>query len=186
MALETEVLFVNGAYLKTITPLSNAVDENWLAPAILSAQDMHVQPLLGTALYEAIKTRITSNTLTGVYLTLTDKYLRKTTAWWAMVELLPNLYVHMTYGGLVIRSSENTNSISERDLNREVERARQKAKFYAYQAHRYLCAYSSSFPEYNQYQSHQMPPEMTRYTQSGYTITGTRFPDPEYLRQFLR
>ena len=66
-----------------------------------------------------------------------------------MVELIPSLYVKMDNGSLVLRVSEDTQTITPDDLHREVERARQNAQFYTYRMYQYLCNNSSLFPEYS-------------------------------------
>jgi len=43
-----EVLFVNPNYLKRVTQLNGAVDENYISQAVILAQDKNVQPSQGT------------------------------------------------------------------------------------------------------------------------------------------
>ena len=118
MALTAEVLFVNPDYMKRMTQLNGGVEDAVMVPAIILAQDKHIQQYLGTDLLNKLKADIQAETLTGNYEALVDGYVRKATVWWSMVELLPNLYVKLDNGGLVIRTAENTSSISEDDLHR--------------------------------------------------------------------
>lgn len=167
-----EVLFINTSYLKRITQLNGAVDDAYVAPAVIVAQDTYVQVYLGSNLYDKLKADIAGGTLTGNYQTLVDDHVRRVTAWWTMVELLPNLYVQIDNAGLVIRQSDNTSSASPSDLSREVERARKTAMFYTRQMYRYLCNNNALFPEYNTSNPEDIVPEAATYTQNGYTITG--------------
>lgn len=172
MALTAEVLFVNADYLKRITNLNGSVETSLIVPAVILAQDKFIQSYIGTDLLNYLKTNVA--TLSGVYETLMDTYVRKATAWWTMVELIPNMYVRLDNGGLVIRSSENTIQITEGDLHREIENARQNAQFYTERLVSYLTKNSSSFPEYRSNQYPDMHPEKIAYSQNGMTISRGR------------
>jgi len=128
MALTTEVLFVNPDYLKRLTNLNGSVEDSYVIPSVIITQDKIIQQYLGTDLMEALLAHIKNSTLTGDNEILVDEYIRKTVAWWTMVDLIPSLYVKIDNGGLVIRMAENTTPISPADLHREVERARQNAQ----------------------------------------------------------
>jgi hypothetical protein len=171
MALQAEVLFVNPDYMKRLTQLNGGVEDAVMVPAIILAQDKYLQQYLGTDLLNKLKADVSAGTVTGDYATLLDSYVRKSTVWWSMVEMLPNLYVKLDNGGLVIRTAENTAAISEADLHREVENARQNAQFYTSRLVEYLCANQSSFPEYTSNTSPDMFPESQVYYQNGMTIS---------------
>ena len=167
-----EVLFIDANYLKRITQLNGGVDENYIEQACILAQDKNLQLYLGSDLYDALKDKVQNSTLAGNYLTLMNTYVRKATAWWTMVELMPSLYVKIDNGGLVIRSSDNTTAISQGDYHRELERARQNANFYTNQMYRYLCQNSSLFPEYNTDLQNRIMAQPFTYYQSGLSIGG--------------
>jgi|TARA_R100000479_G_scaffold92544_1_gene45630 hypothetical protein len=184
MALTAEVLFVNPDYLKRITQLNGAVEEAVMVPAIILAQDKYLQQYLGTDLLNKLKSDVAGSGPSGVYETLLDDYVRKTTAWWSMVEMLPNLYVKLDNGGLVIRTAENTTAIGPDDLHREIENARQNAQFYTTRMVEYLCHNQTSFPEYTSNTSPDMLPQRTAYYQNGMTISiGHDGVDPDLARK---
>ena len=178
MSLTAEVLFINPDYFKRVTQLSGTIDESWFVPSIILAQDKYLQIYLGTALYEKLKTEVTQvGGPVDPYLTLLDTYVRKVTAWWSMVELIPNLNVQIDNGGLVVRTSENTVSITPNDLNTQVSRARNSAQFYSKQMYRYLCDNTALYPEYSSNTGYQITPEPVLYNQNGFGITrGHRSP----------
>lgn len=187
MALSAEVLFVNPDYLKRMTQLNGGVEDTVMIPPIILAQDKYIQQYLGTDLLNKLKSDIQGGLVSGVYETLLDTYVRKATVWWAMVEMIPNLYVKLDNGGLVIRTAENTGAISQADLHREVENARQNAQFYTTRMVDYLCANQSSFPEYTSNTSPDMFPQSTVYYQNGMTISvGHDGYDPELARKLLK
>jgi len=187
MALTAEVLFVNPDYMKRITQLNGGVEDAVMVPAIILAQDKHLQQYLGTDLLEKLKADVSGGTITGNYEALLDGYVRKVVVWWSMVELLPNLYVKLDNGGLVIRTAENTAAISEADLHREIENARQNAQFYTTRLVEYLCYNLSFFPEYTSNTGADMFPEKTAYYQNGMTISrGDGQLDSDLARKLLQ
>jgi len=187
MALTAEILFVNPDYLKRMTQLNGGVDDTVMIPSIILAQDKYIQQYLGTDLLNKLKSDVQAGSVAGDYETLLDTYVRKATVWWAMVEMIPNLYVKLDNGGLVIRTAENTGAISQADLHREIENARQNAQFYTTRMVDYICANQSSFPEYTSNTSPDMFPQSTVYYQNGMTIsTGHEGYDPELARKLLR
>ena len=187
MALQAEVLFVNPDYIKRITQLNGGVEDAVMVPAIILAQDKYLQQFLGTDLLRKLKADISAGTVTGAYATLLDDYVRKATVWWAMVEMLPNLYVKLDNGGLVIRTSDNTAAIGPDDLHREIENARQNAQFYTTRLVDYLMFNSSSFSEYTSNTDADMIPEYGTYYQNGMTISiGADGVDPDLGRRLLR
>jgi hypothetical protein len=187
MALTREILFVNPDYMKRLTQLNGAVEDAVMIPAIILAQDKYLQQYLGTDLLNKLKADIEADSVTGAYATLLDSYVRKATVWWSMVELVPNLYVKLDNGGLVVRVSDDTTSISPDDLHREIENARQNAQFYTTRLVEYLCANISSFPEYTSNTGADMLPERTAYFQNGMTISGGHDQiDPDLARKLLQ
>jgi len=167
-----EILLLDSNYLKRITNLNGSVDDTYLPPAIIAAQDLTIQLYTGSDLLDKIKEEVEAGTITGAYKTLLDVYLRKALAWLVMEELLPSLYVQVENGGLVIRSAEGTTAITETELQREVDRARNKAKFYLSQMCNYMSYNSSSLPEYGTNVSNRISARPFSYHIGGLHIGG--------------
>tara|TARA_R110002012_G_scaffold197522_2_gene366098 strand:+ start:22956 stop:23522 length:567 start_codon:yes stop_codon:yes gene_type:complete len=183
MGLTPEVLIVNPNYLKRLTNLNGSIEDAYLIPSVIVTQDKIIQSYLGTALLEKLLSDISSGSISATYGVLLDEYVRKATAWWTMVDLIPSLYVKIDNGGLVIRTAENTTAISPDDLHREVERARENAQFYSERLVSYLCNNSNLFPEYNSNSGSDMSPETSTYNQNGMTYGGD---SGSYLSRELR
>ena len=123
-------------------------------PSIYLAQDKYLSPLLGTRLYNKLKTEVTNNTLGGVYLTLMDDYVRKVVLWYTMVEVMPYLTYKLDNGTLVQRTSEDAQPVPDSVFKSMMDKAKVNAEYYAGLLSDYLCANSALFPEYN---SNQWP-----------------------------
>lgn len=168
-----EVLLIDPTYLKRYTPLNGQVDEDRLPPAIIAAQDMHIQPYLGTDLYQALKTKANAGTLAGAYETLLNDYVRKALAWFTLVELVADLRVQIRNGGLFTSTPEGASSIALDELTNIREAARAKAEFYLSEMCRWLSYNSSSVPEYGTNTSNGMPAQMFQFTQA-FQVGGAR------------
>ena len=169
-----DVLLINADYLKRYTKLNGSVEDVFIYPSVIVAQEMHLQTYLGSNLYEKIISDVEGGTITGVYQTLLDDYIRRAAAWWVVLELIPNLYTKIDNGGLMIRVSEDTTPISQRDFVRELDNARNKAHFYTDKMIRYLCANSELYPEYLTVPDGGIPAEKTVYNVAGFEISSKR------------
>ncbi len=65
--MSKNILLISETILKERTKLHSNVDPKLLFPDIKVAQDMYIEPLLGTALYNKILDDINAGTLTGAY-----------------------------------------------------------------------------------------------------------------------
>ena len=66
----TNVFIISEANLRQFTDINNNVDSELLKNAIREAQDIELQRVLGTKLYNKILDDIKNNTLSGNYETL--------------------------------------------------------------------------------------------------------------------
>lgn len=171
MALQPEVLFIDENYIKKYTWINGSVDPLLLYPAIYLAQDEKIQQYLGTDLYYKIKDDLEANTISGNYLLLLDRYIRRATCWWAMYEVLPHLWVKTDNGSLVQHTSEDTTSISPDAYESYREQTRQKAMFFTARMVDYLCYNQSLFPEYLTNSQNQMWSDSNVYPSNNFEIS---------------
>ena len=143
-----KVLFITTDYFKSNTVSSDQISDKVLAATIADAQAMYIEPLLGTRLYEALKTKIIGATLTGDYLTLMNDYVVITLLKWVEHDL----YYMNTYKnrnkGVSTKNSENSSPASFNELNFLMDKAQRKADFYGIKLVDYLICNSNLFPEY--------------------------------------
>lgn len=166
-----EILLISPEYLKQRTALNDAVEQNLIYPATLTAQDKYAEGYLGTDLYNAIKTKIQNNTLSGNYATLHTEYIKPMMVWWTMVDLYPSLWIKHDNGNLVSRISQDTQTIDVGQYKKLVDTATNNAQFYTERLVRYLCANSSLFPEYNSNTWPDRPPVKGTYNENSMIFT---------------
>ena len=163
-------LFITPTDLKQNTILNGNVDTDMFIQFIKIAQQMHVQNYLGTQLYEAITTKINTNTLTGNYLNLVNDYVQPMLIHYAMVDYLPFANYQIRNGGVFKHRTDNSESTTKEELDILVQKHRTFADFYAKRFVDYMGIYSSSlFPEYWSNSNDDMFPD-TKPNPSGWVL----------------
>ena len=144
----THTLLISADTLKRNTTISQSVDEDLIHPVILIAQDRYILPVLGTDLFEKLKTEI-SGTPSGVYLTLLKDYVQKCLCQFTLATLYPVLRLRAVNHSVVSMNNEQGTSASHYDIQRLIDSATDMAEFYRQRMIDYLQDNTSSFPEYS-------------------------------------
>ena len=163
MAIQ-HTLMISATRIKKDTALGASVDDNLIMPYILLAQDMNILPVLGTDLYEAIKTKIQGGTLTGVYKTLVETYIQPALVQFSFSTLAPYLRLRFSNNSVVVMgATEQSSSASYDDLRPVMETAENAAEFYRQRLIDYLKNNSSSFSEYTSNSGADLNPATDNY-----------------------
>lgn len=173
MGLTAQVIFIDGTYIKAYSHIDGSVDEQDLLPSIIQAQDSQIQPILGTDLFNKLKTLITTDAVAGNYDTLLNDYVRMATLKWTLVNFYPYLQGKILNGTIGSRNVDNITALSQAEVGRLVDIERSNAQFYSERLIEYLQNNSSLFPAYNSNSGADMSPETQTYSEGGLTISGT-------------
>ncbi len=148
MAIQ-HTLFISATRLKNDTALGGSVDDNIITPYILLAQDMHILPVLGTDLCEAIKSKIQAGNLTGEYKTLVENFIQPALVQFAFTTLAPYLRLRFVNNAIVIMgATEQSSSASYEDIQPLINTANDAGQFYRQRLIDFLDDKGSSvFPE---------------------------------------
>lgn len=142
------VIFISEQALKDSSIINENVDMKVLLPTIKLAQEKYILPIIGTALYNELKTQITAATLTVLNETLLDDYIQPCLIWWIMAEApMPLTYKFMNKS-VATRSSENASPASLNDLLKLEERFKNNAEWYSQRLTNYLLENSAQYPLY--------------------------------------
>ena len=163
MAIQ-HTLFISATRLKKDTALGGSVDDNLIMPYILLAQDMNILPVLGTDLYEAIKTKINAGTLTGDYKTLMETYIQPALVQFSFSQLAPYLRLRFVNNAVVVMgATEQSSSATYDDIKPLMDTATDAAEFYRQRLIDYLRNNSSSFTEYTSNTGSDLDPTTRNY-----------------------
>ena len=143
-----EALLIQPIDLKRYTFVDGNLDVDKLLQFVKIAQDIHIQGYLGTDLINKLKTDITNNTLSGVYLALLEDYVKPMVIHWSMVEYLPFAAYNVTNKGMYKSTSENAESVDKNEVDFLIQKSRSLAENYSQRFVDYMVYNQSSFPEY--------------------------------------
>jgi len=160
------VQLINIAYIKQYTVVNDSVEANLANPAIKLAQDKFIKSYLGTNLYDKIIADVAAGTISGDYLDLLNDYIKPMLLWRTMVELYPSLYVKVQNGSIVLRTSDDTQTLDQSFINKLVADATNNAQHYTQDFIDYMRNYNNLFPEYNTNTGNQKAPKRDNYNEN--------------------
>ena len=143
-----EALLIQPIDLKRFTFVDGNLDSDKLLQFVKISQDIHIQSYLGTDLLNKLKTDITNNTLSGVYLSLLEDYVKPMVIHWSMVEYLPFAAYNVTNKGMYKSTSENAETVEKNEVDFLIQKSRSLAENYSQRFVDYMVYNQSSFPEY--------------------------------------
>ena len=153
------VILVKPKDVKRLTALGGSVDVDNFIQFIKMAQDMEIQNVLGTKLYDRLQLDVSGGTLSGDYETLLNDYVKDCLIHYAMAYYTPFAAYTISDGGVYKHRSENSDTASKDEVEALEARSLDKAQFYTRRLNDYLCWNSSLFPEYTQNQNGNMYPD---------------------------
>jgi hypothetical protein len=158
MIANDSVLLVTKDDIYKYTSVSGNVDVDKISPFIKVAQDIEIQTVLGTALYQRILTDVRNDSLTGDYETLLLQYVQPMLIHYAVADLMQFHGYEISNAGIVRNSPENTILPDKNEIDTIVSRQRKIAETYRLRLVDYLTYYPQLFPEYTANQNNGQYP----------------------------
>lgn len=162
-----DALFVTEEYLQQNSIINDNADWKLIQPTIIGVQDIYIEQILGTQLYEDLKTKIDADpTLAGnpTDLALIKNYIQPVILWYVQMEAMPIFKYRFMNKGVMVKQSENSQPISESELNQQMDRFRIKAEVYAERLRKYLVYHAGDFPKYYEFLSEGKRPVRSAYS----------------------
>lgn len=147
----TLTYLISSERLKEYSYIQDNVDQKVIEPTIIAAQDLYILPLLGTALFDAFKTKLAAdNLLTSDpnYKELLEAYIYPCLICYIQAEFLIYNTYKFANKAVLSKTSDNSQPLSINDIYKIRDDLKNKAEVYAAKIERYLCANSALFPEY--------------------------------------
>jgi len=140
-------------FVKAYAPFLNSnIDNDLLDLAIVEAQDIELQGILGTNLYESILAKINADTLSSnaVYSNLVDKYCVKVLLYYAIKRTIAFLIYKFNNKNIGEQSSDNTEVVEFKTLKYLDTKFDNDAADYSQKLINHLRQYGNSlYTEYN-------------------------------------
>jgi len=162
-------LFINRTDLVKNSIIDGNVDTDKFIQFIKVAQQIDIQNLLGTDLYNKIGVDILAGNLAGNYLTLTNSYIQPTLIWFAQMNYIPFAAYQIKNGGVFKHSSETAQNVDKNEVDYLVSKAREYANYYSTRMVDYLSFNDNLFPEYNTNTNEDISPD-TDTTFNGWVL----------------
>jgi len=153
-----QILFVSPADVIKRTGINGNVDRDQMIQFIKIAQDIHVQGILGTRLFDKLKSDISAGNIPSNYQSLLDDYIQDMVIHYAAVEILPYIHYKVANGGIYTKGSENGTNVTKEELDYLVQKERDIAEHYARRFVDHMSFNNALYPEYNQNNNDDMYP----------------------------
>lgn len=128
--MSANVLFIDAETFRDAVGISAAIDDRMLKPQMKIAQDMYLQPALGSTLYLALQSEITADIIAADDVTLLRGYIKDCLVWYIM-SLLPFALSYQMYAkGVLQKNSEESQNPTRADLELIANRYKKTAEFY--------------------------------------------------------
>ena len=151
----TNTLLISEAKFREYTDVNNSLDTALIKNAVREAQDIGLQAIIGTILYDKILDLTDSGDInTGAYSdykTLLDNYIQDYLLYAAYWYSLDAIYLRPRNNGLIKPNGGENSDAIERDLyNMKRQTVQNKMEYYANRLTTYIIENQVTFPELNQ------------------------------------
>lgn len=150
----TNTFLISEAVLRSYTDINNSVDSELIKNSIRESQDIGLQALIGTVLYEKLLDLVDTGDIDTApysnYKTLLDKYIQDYLIYASYWYALDSIYLRSRNNGL-IRPEGGDNSVGvERELyNVKRQSVKNKMEYYSERLVNYIIEEQGLYPELN-------------------------------------
>jgi hypothetical protein len=184
MAATFSALMIDDTYLKDNSPLGKSIDVDEIYPFVEQAQDIHIQDVMGTPLYNELSWVIySSGTFSAIQLDAVN-IASKALCYWSVYMALPHLYLRIRNAGVVKANSEDTVNSDLTEMKYLKEEMSNLAEFWNQRLINFLCDNSSSFPLYNA-ASDDIYPSTKAYDSDIYLEDTPTYDELRFLKKYL-
>ena len=145
------VLLINRDDVMRLTGLKGNLDEDKLLPHIKSAQDIHLQTVIGTLLLDKCRLLVKDGELdtagNEAYKLLVETYITPTLVFYTLWDAMPFLQYEVANGGIFQHNSENSATPTDETVMMLIQKFKDKAEFYGKRMTEYLCDNTPLYPE---------------------------------------
>jgi hypothetical protein len=147
----TTTFLISEAKIRSFTSLNDAVDSALIKNCIRTAQDVWLQNVIGTVLYQKLLSDVDAGTLTGNYKGLVDNYIQDFLLYATYYETLEEIYLRPRNNGLLRPNGGENSDPVERDVyDMKRQSLRNKMDYYSQRLTEYILEEDSLFPELQQ------------------------------------
>ena len=151
----TTTLLLSWTKLKQYSDINDSVDPDLLKNNIRLSQDIELQRIIGTLLYDKLLNLVSSGEINdaanAVYKTLLDDYIQNMLLYAAYYETLESIFIRPRNNGLLTpQGGENSITVDRQVYDMKRQSVRNKMEFYADKLTRFITENESDYPELTQ------------------------------------
>lgn len=168
---------INAGQLDDYMIMSKNVSSETVSKLIRRVQDMTIQPILGTPLYNSLLDKVEAGTVTGVYQTLLNEYIVPCMAAYVEMKAFPHITFKARNSGVGRSQDPEFQPATVDEVEYLRDQVRKDASFYKNRIIGYLLDNRDSFPEYSDYdpaKKEQLEPEGKGNSKSFVFVKGNR------------
>ena len=143
-------LFINRTDLIRNSIMDGNIDTDRFIQFIKIAQEIDVQQIMGTKMYDGLTTAIPNIDLpaNARWKTVLDDYIAPMLIWYAQSNYMPFAAYQIKNGGVFKHTSENAQSVDKNEIDFLVEKARTNAEWYSRRFIDFMSFNQTTYPEY--------------------------------------
>lgn len=148
----TNTFLISETKIREFTSLNDNVDTALMKNGIREAQDIEIQRIIGTLLYDSLLTQVDNGSFTNAnYETLVNDYIQNALLYWAEYYILESIYTRERNNGMLIPTGgDNSIQVDDKRYNHRRQSSKNKAEFYSEKLTNYIITNSNLFPETQQ------------------------------------
>ena len=164
------VLLVSENKLKAFTALHENVRVEDIAPFVQQAQDLYLQPSLGTKFFKSLKEAVYTNTLTAEETDLLEDYIAPMLIHRAFALSIPFIKYKVVDKGVLSGTSETASQTTLDEVQYLISKVEDTAQFYAQRLREFFFDHPGMFPDYINPGIYGMMPDRTSPYFSGLVV----------------
>lgn len=176
--MSNKVLLTSEDYIKTNSHLNDNVWGDYLLPAIKTAQDIGLQSILGSCLYNSLLGMVDDGSITATtntaYKTLLDDYIQDYMMYQVITDLVPIIGVKLANIGVAISNDEHIQNLPEGERNRLATYFQYRADFYCKRLQEFLIENKEAFSELDECQCSRIKENLDSAASTGIFLGGYR------------
>lgn len=141
------VLLCSEDYIKTNSNLGDNVWGKFLLPAIREAQEIRLQAVIGTNLYQSLISKVADGSIAGQYKDLLDFYVQPVLLYQVLSDVIDILDIKLVNLGTVRSRDEYVDNISDEERARLKQNYEYKADWYVRRLQQFLLENQKAFVE---------------------------------------
>lgn len=149
-----KIYLIDEEYVKQMSSVSDNLDSKMIKPCVYDAQIIHLQPIIGTKLFDKVCTIVDDEAVeteeNAVYKTLLVDYIQPYLLQKVQELLIPTMYAKIRNAGNVQYYDANQNQAPLKEMQWLMERFANNASFLSQRMSDWICANRSKLPEYCQ------------------------------------